>query len=123
MNNKALWVILSISILVAVGVAASAENVPVQAPVRPADTASSTAPVAEYALDEVAQHAAAESCWTVVADTVYDLTTWISMHPGGQKTILKMCGKDSTESYAGKHGENARANSELATFKIGLLKK
>lgn len=70
---------------------------------------------------EVAQHASAESCWSVVRGNVYDLTTWIAKHPGGKSSILRMCGTDATASFEGQHGGDARPEQALASFLIGPL--
>jgi cytochrome b involved in lipid metabolism len=53
---------------------------------------------------------------------VYDLTSWISQHPGGQKAVLSICGKDGSDGFNGKHGWQPRPASELAWFKIGIAK-
>ena len=48
-----------------------------------------------YSLSEVSQHNTKDDCWLVVADSVYDVTNFITDHPGGDE-ILKGCGKDAT---------------------------
>lgn len=71
----------------------------------------------------VATHSSEQSCWTTINGNVYDVTKWISQHPGGSGAILRLCGKDGTDSFAGKHGGQPRPASELASFKIGTLAK
>jgi len=85
----------------------------------PAPATSTTA--AGYTLAKVAQHASASSCWSVVDGTVYDLTAWISAHPGGATRIKNMCGKDATAQYTGEHGTEPEPLDKLATFKLGPL--
>lgn len=46
----------------------------------------------EISLDEVAQHNTNSDCWTVVNDVVYDVTTFVNRHPGGNTAIEAMCG-------------------------------
>ncbi|HBW74297.1 MAG TPA: hypothetical protein DEF59_03490 [Candidatus Magasanikbacteria bacterium] len=46
----------------------------------------------EFTLKQIAVHNSATSCWTAVNGNVYDLTPWISQHPGGDGAILSMCG-------------------------------
>jgi cytochrome b involved in lipid metabolism len=76
-----------------------------------------------YTITEVSQHADVQSCWSVVHGNVYDLSSWISQHPGGERAILGMCGKDATDAFDGKHGGQPRPEQELAGFKIGTLAK
>ncbi|MCE9644294.1 cytochrome b5 domain-containing protein [Candidatus Parcubacteria bacterium] len=74
-----------------------------------------------YTLADVATHAAKESCWSAIDGGVYDLTAWISQHPGGERNILKICGKDGSAAFNGQHGSQAQPNDVLAAFKIGTL--
>ncbi len=71
-----------------------------------------------YSLDELALHNTEQDCWLVLGDKVYDVTKFISSHPGG-KAILEGCGKDATELFETRpmgsgapHSENARKISE-----------
>lgn len=70
---------------------------------------------------DVAAHKDATSCYTVINSTVYDVTSWISKHPGGERAILGTCGKDATDAFTNKHGGQEKPESILATFKIGTL--
>ena len=72
-------------------------------------------------MTQVAVHASAGDCWTVIRGNVYDLTTWISKHPGGSEKILQLCGKDGTNKFVNKHGDSQKQEDVLATFKIGVL--
>ncbi|RMF05134.1 cytochrome b5 domain-containing protein [Candidatus Woesearchaeota archaeon] len=72
-------------------------------------------------LAEVAAHDNAQSCWTAINGKVYDLTDWISQHPGGAGNILKLCGIDGSSAFMGKHGGNAKAKSTLENYEIGVL--
>ena len=75
-----------------------------------------------YTLAEVKLHNSSASCWSVVNNVVYDVTSWISAHPGGASAIKGMCGVDASGAFNGQHGGQARPVSELASFKIGVLK-
>lgn len=63
-----------------------------------------------------------DKCYTVISGSVYNLTAWIEKHPGGDKNILKLCGKDGTSAYTGQHGGQPQPEQTLASFKIGTLK-
>lgn len=70
---------------------------------------------------EVATHNSGASCWTSISGSVYDLTAWITRHPGGRGAILRLCGVDGTAAFQAQHGGQGRPERELATFKIGTL--
>lgn len=74
-----------------------------------------------YSLLEVEKHNSKESCWTVIRKEVYDLTNWISKHPGGEKAILDICGKDGTVLFENQHAGQDKPESTLLQFKIGQL--
>ncbi len=76
-----------------------------------------------YTMAVVATHDSSASCWTTINSSVYDVTTWITQHPGGQQAILGLCGKDGTAAFTGQHGGQPRPEKELASFKIGVLAK
>ncbi len=72
-------------------------------------------------MTDVATHAGAESCWSVIDGAVYDLTGWVSEHPGGERAILSLCGKDGTAAFHGQHHSNQLQADVLAGFKIGTV--
>jgi cytochrome b involved in lipid metabolism len=75
-----------------------------------------------YTLAEVALHADSTSCWTIIDDGVYDVTPFISMHPGGERNIMKICGKDGTSLFMGQHGGDGKPAAALAKFRIGAYR-
>ena len=77
--------------------------------------------LAGITMAEVARHDSKVSCWTVIKGSVYDVTSYISKHPGGASRILSLCGKDGTTAFEGQHDGDRRPESTLATFKIGAL--
>ena len=72
-------------------------------------------------VDDVAEHATSDDCWSIVNGNIYDLTEWISEHPGGSGPIESICGLDATQAFGNQHGGQSEPESELAGFKIGLL--
>ncbi len=74
-----------------------------------------------YTLEEVAAHATKENCWSAIGGSVYDLTTWVSRHPGGENPIVGLCGIDGTQRFEKKHGSSKSAQGALLLLKIGLL--
>lgn len=84
---------------------------------------NSTASLKSYTAIQVAAHANQSSCWSIIDSNVYDLTAWISKHPGGEGAILGLCGKDGTALFHGEHGTNAKQANILTSMKIGMLVK
>ena len=92
------------------------------APAATSPSASSTADAGTtYTMAEVAKHNSQQDCWAVIDGGVYDLTQWISRHPGGPDKIIPLCGTDATSKFHGQHDDQARPNEQLATFKVGTL--
>jgi cytochrome b involved in lipid metabolism len=83
--------------------------------------ASSTPAQTSFTLADVAAHGNASSCWSAINGKVYNLTSWISQHPGGPEHILSICGTDGSSAFNAQHGTQARPASELAGFYIGTL--
>lgn len=69
---------------------------------------------------EVAAHNSRISCWSIINGNVYDLTSWIPQHPGGEDKILKLCGRDGSTDFNGKHGGAPKQAGILSGFKIGV---
>ncbi len=72
---------------------------------------------------EVAQHTDKNSCWTIIDGNVYDVTSFISSHPGGDR-ILEACGKDGSQLFASQGGEGSHSESargQLNELLIGAL--
>jgi len=78
-----------------------------------------------YSTEEVSLHNSKDDCWIVIDNTVYNVSDFVSKHPGGE-AILGGCGlADSTDLFATK-GEKGKAHSLSAytlldQFKIGLV--
>ncbi len=74
-----------------------------------------------YTSAQVATHATRTSCWSSINGSVYDLTSWIPKHPGGEQAILKLCGVDGSASFNRQHGGAAKQAAILVGFKIGTV--
>ena len=74
-----------------------------------------------FSLSEVALHATAADCWSVVNGNVYDLTQWINEHPGGSGPIESMCGVDATTAFNNQHNGQGEPEADLASFQIGTV--
>lgn len=78
-----------------------------------------------YSLDDIASHSTENDCWMAIENNVYDVTKYISDHPGG-KDILLGCGKDATSYFNNRPGEGTphpkKTQAILSQFIIGRLK-
>lgn len=74
-----------------------------------------------YTSAQVATHVVKSNCWASINDSVYDLSSWVSRHPGGEKFILNLCGTDATAAFSARHGGSKAAKAALTLLKIGTL--
>jgi uncharacterized membrane protein len=97
------------------------ERIADPAPTSQAATTPDAAQPPALTMDEVARHASASDCWSVVNGTVYDLTSWIDQHPGGMGPIEAMCGVDATDAFVAMHGTEQVPADSLSWFLLGPL--
>lgn len=83
--------------------------------------ATSEGDLVEFSADEVARHSTASDCWTIIDGNVYDVTPFVSRHPGGTEAIAALCGGDGTAEFGGQHGSDSAPNDQLESLKIGIL--
>ncbi len=62
-----------------------------------------------------------ESCWVILYGHVYDVTDFLSSHPGGSKIILSLAGKDATEEYDPVHPEGTLEENLKPEAKLGRV--
>lgn len=80
----------------------------------------------EITLSEISKHNTKDSCWTTINGGVYDITSFISKHKGGDR-ILNACGIDATDLFTGR-SPMGRLHSQMAvkllsSMQIGTLRK
>ncbi|GAB2297143.1 Cytochrome b5 isoform A [Dionaea muscipula] len=73
-----------------------------------------------YSMHEASQHNTKEDCWVVIDGKVYDVSTYLDEHPGGDDIVLEVTGKDSKEEFE-EAGHSRDARELLETFFIGEL--
>ena len=74
----------------------------------------------KYTKEEVALHNTKEDCWIIIKDIIYDITDFISIHPGGASILASQGGKDATEFFEELH--RPEIIDEVASdYKIGIL--
>jgi hypothetical protein len=92
-------------------------------PAASATPSQSSTPIAGYTMAQVKANNTAKSCWTAIDGFVYDLTSWISAHPGGSGAILFLCGTDGSNAFKAQHEQQARPAVRLESYKLGPLNK
>ena len=73
----------------------------------------------KYSMANIAKNNSTSSCWAAISGKAYDLTAWISKHPGGPGAILSICGTDATSVFQGKHGGQSGPASSLSAYLLG----
>lgn len=71
-----------------------------------------------FTWDEIRKHTTVDSCWLVVKGRVYDVTHFLTLHPAGEKSILKNSGKDATEHF---NFHSKKAHALWKNYEIGVL--
>jgi len=89
----------------------------------PTPTPTASATPAGYTLEQVKANNTAQKCWSAINGQVYDLTTWISSHPGGAGAITSLCGTDGTSAYINQHKGQSQPASRLSGYLLGPLAK
>jgi cytochrome b involved in lipid metabolism len=101
-----------------------AEAAPITSDVSPAPsgtTGGTASGLLMLSAQEVAKHNSASDCWSVVNGNVYNLTSYIQRHPGGQSALKNICGKDGSAAFANQHSNQGKPNNVLQGFLIGAL--
>lgn len=73
-----------------------------------------------FTREEVFEKVQEGSLWIVFKGKVYDVTKWISYHPGGELSIRHMVGKDATDQIVAMHPA-WMIEKKLPKFCIGKL--
>ena len=91
-------------------------------PAKPATTNPAAPTVTSFTSADVAKHNTEGDCWSSINGNVYNLTQWIAQHPGGERGIIRLCGKDGSSAFNGQHGGQGQPMEALSQFSIGTLK-
>ena len=73
----------------------------------------------KYSMANIAKNNSTSSCWAAISGKAYNLTDWISGHPGGPEAIVSVCGTDATSVFQGKHGGQSGPASSLSAYLLG----
>tara|TARA_Y100000590_G_C15335658_1_gene869472 strand:- start:400 stop:660 length:261 start_codon:yes stop_codon:yes gene_type:complete len=56
-----------------------------------------------YTTEEVNKHNTKDDCWLIIKDMVYNVTEFLSIHPGGSSIVVSVGGQDATEYFDELH--------------------
>ncbi|KAI9311301.1 acyl-CoA dehydrogenase/oxidase [Dichotomocladium elegans] len=77
------------------------------------------APLKSYTREEVGRHTSDNDLWIIIDSSVYDMSRFVDMHPGGAFPILEFAGKDATDAFYGLHRQDVLV--KYARYKIGTI--
>ncbi|MCJ1237667.1 hypothetical protein MMC14_005654 [Varicellaria rhodocarpa] len=76
----------------------------------------------ELTYTQVSEHSSKKDLYLVVHDQVYNATTFIDEHPGGEEVLLDVGGQDATEAFEDV-GHSDEAREILEGMLVGPLKR
>ncbi|CAI6331721.1 unnamed protein product [Periconia digitata] len=75
-----------------------------------------------FTFSDVAEHNTKKDLYMIVHDKVYDCTSFVDEHPGGEEVLLDVGGQDSTEAFEDV-GHSDEAREILDGLLVGNLKR
>lgn len=76
-------------------------------------------PLNVYTLKQVSDHKTEDDCWIAIDNRVYNVTKWLSKHPGGKSILFNLAGQDCSDEFRIFH---LKPNFKiLKAFQIGVL--
>ncbi|OAP65194.1 hypothetical protein AYL99_01166 [Fonsecaea erecta] len=76
----------------------------------------------ELTYAEVSKHNTKKDLYLVIHDKVYNASTFVDEHPGGEEVLLDVGGQDATEAFEDV-GHSDEAREILEGLKVGSLKR
>ena len=70
-------------------------------------------------MEAVQAHNKKGDCWIVIDGKVYDVTQWMSKHPGGEAVLLQRAGTDCSEPFAAARHSDKTINEMLPKLAVG----
>jgi cytochrome b involved in lipid metabolism len=76
----------------------------------------------EFTYSDVSEHNSKNDLYMVVHDKVYNASSFVDEHPGGEEVLLDVGGQDSTEAFEDV-GHSDEAREILEGLLVGTLKR
>jgi cytochrome b involved in lipid metabolism len=73
---------------------------------------------------ETAKHNSIGDCWIIIQGFVYNVTSYLNLHPGGSDRITPFCGQDASNAFSTQGGQgthSSQADFDLSKLKLGQL--
>jgi cytochrome b involved in lipid metabolism len=71
-----------------------------------------------FSVKEIAQHNKRDDCWFIIEDKVYDVTSFVDKHPGGD-ILLSHAGMEATDIFDAFHAD--ATSKMLINYEIGTV--
>ncbi|KAA0723788.1 Cytochrome b5 [Triplophysa tibetana] len=84
------------------------------------NSTSDESSVQYYTRQEIQEHNVSGDAWLIIHEKVYDVTTFMEEHPGGEEVLLEQAGTDATESFEDV-GHSTDAREMLQQYIVGEL--
>jgi len=76
----------------------------------------------EFTYSDVSSHSSKKDLYLVIHDKVYDSSSFVDEHPGGEEVLLDVGGQDATEAFEDV-GHSDEAREILEGLLVGTLKR
>jgi len=76
----------------------------------------------EFTYSDVSEHASKKDLYLVIHDKVYNASSFVDEHPGGEEVLLDVGGQDATEAFEDV-GHSDEAREILDGLLVGTLKR
>ncbi|NP_001295135.1 cytochrome b5 isoform B [Solanum lycopersicum] len=73
-----------------------------------------------FTMEEASEHNTKDDCWVVIDGKVYDVSSYLDEHPGGDDVLLGVTGQDATDEFEDA-GHSKSARELMEKFFIGEL--
>ncbi|KAJ7953934.1 cytochrome b5-like [Quillaja saponaria] len=73
-----------------------------------------------YTMQEASKHKTKDDCWVVIDGKIYDVSSYLDEHPGGDDVVLDATGRDATDDFEDA-GHSKSARELMEKYFIGEL--
>ncbi|KAG5603592.1 hypothetical protein H5410_025084 [Solanum commersonii] len=73
-----------------------------------------------FTMEEASEHNTKDDCWVIIDGKVYDVSSYLDEHPGGDDVLLGVTGQDATDEFEDA-GHSKSARDLMEKFFIGEL--